>query len=100
MIKVNFTNHTKDMLNERKFTGEEIISEMRIKVDLESDALYFRINEDAIEESEEINKGLIVDYDANGKVVGIEILNIKNKFKLEDLTGLKLEMPTVVKAEA
>jgi len=73
---------------------------MRIKVDLESDALYFRISEDAIEESEEINKGLIVDYDANGKVVGIEILNVKNKFKLEDLTGLKLEIPTVVKARA
>ncbi|NOR59497.1 MAG: DUF2283 domain-containing protein [Methanosarcinales archaeon] len=73
---------------------------MRIKVDLESDALYFRISEDAIEESEEINKGLIVDYDANGKVVGIEILNVKNKFKLEDLTGLKLEIPTVVKAGA
>ncbi len=73
---------------------------MRIKVDLESDALYFRISEDAIEESEEINKGLIVDYDANGSVVGIEILNVKNKFKLEDLTGLKLEIPTVVKAGA
>ncbi len=73
---------------------------MRIKVDLESDALYFRISEDVIEESEEINKGLIVDYDANGKLVGIEILNVKNKFKLEDLTGLKLEIPTVVKAGA
>ncbi len=73
---------------------------MRIKVDLESDALYFRISEDAIEESEEINKGLIVDYNINGSVVGIEILNVKNKFKLEDLTGLKLEMPTVGKAEA
>ena len=73
---------------------------MRIKVDLESDALYFRISEDAIEESEEINDGLIVDYDVNGKVVGIEILNVKNKFKLEDLTGLKLELPTIRKAEA
>ena len=73
---------------------------MRIKVDLESDALYFRISEDVIEESEEINKGLIVDYGANGKVVGVEILNVKNKFKLEDLTGLKLEIPTVVKSEA
>jgi len=73
---------------------------MRIKVDLESDALYFRISEDAIEESEEINDGLIVDYDVNGKVIGIEILNVKNKFKLEDLTGLKLELPTIRKAEA
>lgn len=73
---------------------------MRIKIDLESDALYFRISEDTIEESEEISKGLIVDYDADGKVVGIEILNVKEKFKMEDLTGLKLEMPTVAKAEA
>jgi len=32
--------------------------------------------------------------------VGIEILNVKEKFKMEDLTGLKLEMPTVAKAEA
>ncbi len=56
---------------------------MRIKVDLESDALYFRISEDAIEESEEINNGLIVDYDANGKVIGIEILNVKNKVTIQ-----------------
>ncbi len=73
---------------------------MRIKIDLESDAFYFRISEDPIEESEEVSKGLIVDYDASGKVVGIEILNVKDKFKMEDLTGLKLEMPTVAKAEA
>ncbi len=73
---------------------------MRIKLDLESDALYFRISEDQIEESEEVNKGFIVDYDASGRVVGIEILNVKDKFKMEDLTGLKLEMPTVAKAEA
>jgi uncharacterized protein YuzE len=73
---------------------------MRIKIDLESDTLYFRISEDPIEESEEINKGLIVDYDADGRVVGIEILNVKEKFKMEELTALKLEMPTVAKAAA
>ncbi len=73
---------------------------MRIKIDLESDALYFRISEDPIEESEEINKGIIVDYDNSGRVVGIEILNVKEKFKLEDLMGLKLEIPAVATAEA
>lgn len=73
---------------------------MRIKIDLESDTLYFRISEDPIEESEEINKGLIVDYDVSGKVVGIEILNVKEKFKIEDLMGLKLEIPTVAKVAA
>ncbi len=73
---------------------------MRIKIDLESDALYFRISEDPIEESEEINKGIIVDYDNSGRVVGIEILNVKEKFKLEELMGLKLEIPAVATAEA
>ena len=73
---------------------------MKIKLDLESDALYFRISEDPIEESEEVSKGLILDYDANGKVIGIEILDVKGKFKMEDLTGLKLELPTIAKAEA
>ena len=73
---------------------------MKIKVDLESDALYFRISEDAIEESEEVSKGLVVDYDASGKVVGIEVLNVKDKFKMEDLIGLKIEMPTIANVVA
>ncbi len=73
---------------------------MGVKIDLESDALYFRISEEPIEESEEISKGIIVDYGANENVVGIEILNVKEKFKMEDLVGLKLEMPNVIKAEA
>ncbi|HJH28423.1 MAG TPA: DUF2283 domain-containing protein [Methanosarcinaceae archaeon] len=73
---------------------------MKIKLDLESDALYFRISEDAIEESEEVSKGLVVDYDASGKVVGIEVLNVKEKFKMEDLIGLKIEMPTIANVVA
>ena len=71
---------------------------MKIKLDLESDALYFRISEDPIEESEEVSKGLILDYDDSGKVVGIEILDVKGKFKMEDLTDLKLELPTIAEA--
>ena len=47
---------------------------MRVRVDLESDALYFRISEDEIEESEEVSPGVILDYSGDGKVVGIEIL--------------------------
>ena len=67
---------------------------------MESDALYFRISEDAIEESEEVSKGLVVDYDASGNVVGIKILNVKEKFKMEDLIGLKIEMPTIANVVA
>lgn len=68
---------------------------MRVKVDMESDALYFRLCEEPIENSEEIVPGIIIDYDKEGKVVGIEVLGIKGRFPVEELSYLKVEMPTV-----
>ena len=68
---------------------------MRIKVDLESDALYFRLSEDEIEESEEVSKGVVVDYSKTGKVVGGEILNLKGRFTTEELSKLQVELPTL-----
>ena len=68
---------------------------MRIRVDLESDALYFRVSEEAIEESEEIAPGLVADYDHRGRVVGLEFLNVKERFTEEELSSLKVELPTV-----
>jgi len=47
---------------------------MRVRVDLGSEAPYFRISEDEIEESGEVSPGVILDYSKDGRVVGIEIL--------------------------
>jgi uncharacterized protein YuzE len=38
--------------------------------------LYFRLDETPIVESEEIQPGVIVDFDADGRIVGIEMLNL------------------------
>ena len=70
---------------------------MRLKVDLESDALYFRISEDKILESEELAPGIIVDFAENDKVVGVEILGLKERFSLSELGEIKVELPTVAK---
>ena len=67
---------------------------MRIKVDLKSDALYFRISEDKIEDSEEVKPGIIVDYAKSGKVVGMEVLGLKRKFKLAELSKIQVDLPT------
>jgi len=40
---------------------------MRIRVDKESNALYLRISEDKIVESEEIAPGIVIDYGENGR---------------------------------
>ena len=68
---------------------------MRVKVDMKSDALYFRLCEDEIEDSEEVSSGIIIDYNKEGKVVGIEILGIKDRFPLEELSNMKVEIPTI-----
>ncbi|MBT3193940.1 MAG: DUF2283 domain-containing protein, partial [Verrucomicrobia bacterium] len=36
---------------------------MRIKVDKESDALYFRLDENRVVESEEVRPGVVLDFD-------------------------------------
>ena len=50
---------------------------MKIRFDQEADALYLRFREGKIAESDEIKNGLIIDYDAKGRPVAIEILNAK-----------------------
>ncbi|MFW6142346.1 MAG: DUF2283 domain-containing protein [Candidatus Saliniplasma sp.] len=67
---------------------------MRVKVDMESNALYFRLSEKEIVESEGTSSGVMLDYDEDGRIVGIEILNIKNQFSMEDLSNMKVELPT------
>jgi uncharacterized protein YuzE len=69
---------------------------MRIRVDLKSDALYFRISEESIEESKELNNDFIVDYDTCGKIIGFEIFKVMKKYKLEDLTSFRVEIPDTV----
>lgn len=68
---------------------------MRVKVDMESDALYFRLCDDPIEESEEVVPGIIVDYNKEGKAIGIEILGIKERVPLKELSHMKVDLPTV-----
>ena len=64
---------------------------MRLKLDKESDALYFRLDEAAILESEEVQPGVILDFNAEGKVIGVEILNISSRVSPEQLQVLQFE---------
>ena len=64
---------------------------MRLKVDKENDALYFRLDETKIVESEEVETGVVLDFDADGKVVGIEILNLSTRIDQAKLNILQFE---------
>ncbi len=64
---------------------------MKLKIDKETDALYFRLDESQIIESEEVQPGVILDFNSDGKVVGVEILQLSTRVKLADLKVLQFE---------
>lgn len=60
--------------------------EMRLKIDKENDVLYLRLDEKTIVESEEVQPGVILDFDENGRVVGIEILDLRTGTKKANIS--------------
>jgi uncharacterized protein YuzE len=54
---------------------------MNIKFDKETDIVYLRFTDAEIVESDEEKPGIIIDYDKDGNVVGIEMLDASQKMK-------------------
>ena len=49
---------------------------MKIEYDRQADAMYIRLKAGVVAESEEVRPGVVLDFDAEGKVLGIEILDV------------------------
>lgn len=64
---------------------------MRLKLDEKNDALYLRLDESGIVESEEVQPGVILDYDAKGNVIGVELLGLSKRIPIETLKNLQFE---------
>jgi len=64
---------------------------MRLKIDKENDALYLRLDESSIIDSEEVQPGVILDFNADGKVVGIELLNLSTRMSDDQLKVFQYE---------
>ena len=62
---------------------------MRIRVDRKNDALYFRLDESKIVESEEIQPGVILDYDKDERIIGIEFLSISSRTSEDELSSIQ-----------
>jgi len=64
---------------------------MRVKVDRDSDALYFRLDESWIVESEEVRPGAVLDLDENDRMVGVEFLGISARATQEELSTMQFQ---------
>jgi uncharacterized protein YuzE len=63
---------------------------MRISYYPDTDSLYIDLSEQPSAESREISEGVVLDYDAQGRLVGIDIDNASKKVELKKLTLSKL----------
>lgn len=52
---------------------------MRLHVDKDADALYLRLDDSKIVESEEMSPGIVLDFDERNQVVGIEMLYLSKR---------------------
>jgi uncharacterized protein YuzE len=64
---------------------------MRTIYDERTDSLFVRLADTPVDESEEVSPGVVIDYDAEGRIVAIEILtaskNVSGKAVLGQLAA-------------
>ena len=64
---------------------------MKLKVDQQADALYLSLSETRASRSEEVSPGIIVDYDEQDRVVGVEMLYLSKRAPNTDIHRLLFE---------
>ena len=71
---------------------------MKLNYHPDTDSLYIDLSEKPSVETREISEGILLDYDANGNLVGIDIDNASKKVQLKDLilSRLPSKVETVV----
>lgn len=70
---------------------------MRIHYSQEADAIYIRLKETHIANSDEVSDDLILDYDEDNNIVGIEILSASQKADMRELIIQSFERVMVEK---
>jgi uncharacterized protein YuzE len=63
---------------------------MKLKYYPDTDSLYIDLSEQPSAESREVSEGIVLDYDAQGNLVGIDIDNASKKVQLKELILSKL----------
>ena len=64
---------------------------MRLSADKKADALYLRLDDSPIVESEEVSPGVVLDYNESHEVVGVEMLHLSKRSSSLNLSALQFE---------
>jgi uncharacterized protein YuzE len=52
---------------------------MKIEYDQQADAMYIRLRTGTVAQSDEVRPGMVLDFDAQGRVLGIEMLDVSQQ---------------------
>jgi uncharacterized protein YuzE len=64
---------------------------MKIEYDKEVDALYIRIQEKDVARTQEITDGVNLDFDGDGRLIGLEVLSASKRYSSSDIFNLSTE---------
>ncbi len=64
---------------------------MKIEYDKEVDSLYIRIQEKEVSHTKELEEGINLDMDDEGKIIGLEIIGATEKYNLKDIFNISTE---------
>ena len=65
---------------------------MKVHFGEKADALYMRLDDSKILESEEVQPGVILDFNERNQVVGVEILGVKDRVPIANLKEMHFEL--------
>lgn len=69
-----------------------MIKVVDITYDPSVDAMYIKFREGKYKISEEVREGVIVDFDEENKIIGIEILDATEKVSKESVSGINFKI--------
>ena len=73
------------------FDRKNQVQIMKLRVDKQADALYLRLDDSPIVDSEEVSPGVVLDYNKASEVVGVELLHLSKRTYALNLSALHFE---------
>ena len=73
------------------FNRRNQVQTLKLSVDKQADALYLRLDDSPIVESEEVSPGVVLDYNEASEVVGVELLNLSKRTSALNVSALHFE---------
>jgi len=64
---------------------------MKITYDKEADAIYIEFSSEEFASNKKIDNNTIIDLDKNGKIIGIELLNVSKRIPKEALSEINFK---------